>query len=371
MLKYGTLFLGLMMPLFCVAYAPFSVVSPNYQTDQKSQITFNKIPPFYSQDGLGNCFSATTAAYVDMLNCKAENENPNVNNCQNLNPADTLSRLATGKFAGSKKGATKEEDYSGLLPTDGANPITNLENIIYDKICPPSQACASLDKSLTNFSDSGKYAEAKAAIFDQLKQKHQSITKGCIDCTVTMTARDEEEIKSLTNQLELKNNVNVLQAFTNSSYSQFLEKILMPNKCNQKSSEWRCYDGPENVKVEAFPINNEKPGKEALNKTIVKIKDILKKDTPVILNNICTKPSGKCETKDPALHTLIITGYRKVCGPTGCKDSLRVYNSWGTSWQQQHADGWLDADSLLDSTSYKAGILTWVQDTGNKATASL
>lgn len=369
MYKIGIILSFLLAPFLCKAYAPFSILSG--APDTKSRILFNQIPPFWTQDGLGNCPSAAAAAYLDMMNCKAENKDPNVNTCEELSEADAFSRLATGKFAGITKDGTTEKDYSGILPKIGANPTNILKNIIYDGLCAPTQQCASLDKALVNFTDADSYTQAKKAIFDKLQKKHADLKKDCESCAITLTGQDSQEIENLTKSLDLKQpNVDVLKAFSELTYSQFLEKILMPQSCDSLKLS-RCYDGNPNVSIEQFPKNKLEINKSSREILMGKIKNKLSNNTPVILNNICTKKNGKCtDNNDPDLHTLIITGYQKICGSNGCRDSLRVFNSNGAKWQEIYGKGWLDAEGLLDSTDYAAGALTWVEEKKGKTSAS-
>jgi hypothetical protein len=46
----------------------------------------------------------------------------------------------------------------------------------------------------------------------------------------------------------------------------------------------------------------------------------------------------------------VISGYKKVCNGSDCKDIFKVHNSWGEEWQKLNNDGWLDADQIVNNT---------------------
>ncbi|MNT58070.1 hypothetical protein D3C72_1954850 [compost metagenome] len=92
---------------------------------------------------------------------------------------------------------------------------------------------------------------------------------------------------------------------------------------------------------------------------IDKIKEVLNQDNPLSLDGICIEYSGtECKTR----HSVVISGYRKMCKGVGkersCRDVLRVQNSWGKDWQEDFGNGWVDAKELLSSVKSKQ-MLSW------------
>lgn len=330
------------------------------------------IPPSSTQDGLGNCFSSTGAAYLDMLNCKARRAKDSKFDCSTLDPKDSFSRLATGKFGRYMPTAADISKYPGIYSKeDGRNATNVIVNVISDGLSAPSQACASIEKSLINFQDTDDYLKASQELFRRLELRYE--IKKCPECAVTMAGQDQrseaEDLKYFTSQLKVSQE-ELLSAFAKDTYGEFLEKLLIPN-CNNPAKRV-MYDGPKNIEIVNFPEKNA-PGKTNYSAVIKEITNSLKTKTPVILNNICTdepfitekgcsKPGANSDNK----HTLIITGYRKICGKDGCRGSIRVYNSYGESWQQKYK--WIDAEAIIDRTGYQPATLTYIKEgSGNTA----
>jgi hypothetical protein len=90
---------------------------------------------------------------------------------------------------------------------------------------------------------------------------------------------------------------------------------------------------------------------------IGKVKDVLKgpppgdKGNPLAFDGVCLEYAGK-ECKKGRAHSVVISGYRKVCKKNGdcvadCRDVVKVQNSWGKDWQIKNDDGWVDAKTLF------------------------
>jgi hypothetical protein len=342
------------------------VTAPPNSTIKGTPTVYDNMPPYKTQDGFGICFGSVGGAYLDMLNCKYNK----AYDCKNLPDSKSFSRIAIGKYAAIMPSNTLPSQYKGIYPESARNATNILSNVIVDKLSAPSEQCASLEKALANFQDNDSYTMSSQILFSKLESKYYEFQKKrpCPTCEVTMTAQDTEDMKLFESSFNLKqNNVDLLKAFSEKTYGEFLEKLLIPN-CN-RSSQRVVYDGPPNIEVKDFPGKNLNTNYEAV---IAEIKNKLEKKTPVILNDLCddenydTTKGCIGDTKKkiaPKLHTLIISGYRMVCPPKGeCFASVKVYNSYGATWQQSHDDGWVDARTLLDRTGYKSDVLTWAEE---------
>ena len=85
---------------------------------------------------------------------------------------------------------------------------------------------------------------------------------------------------------------------------------------------------------------------------------------PVLGIGLCLQPEFTAKTRkqcEPYGHSVVISGYRKVCHGQHCKDSLKVINSWGEDWQVSNDNGWLDANNLLDRSLYTPQAIAWLE----------
>lgn len=337
------------------------------------------IPPNTTQDGFGNCFASAGATYLDILNCKANRAKDDKFDCGKLDPKDSFSRLATGKFGRYMPKAADETKYPGIYAKEGGRNATNiLVNVINDGLSAPSQDCASIEKSLVNFQDTKSYLHASEELFRRLELRYN--IKKCPSCAVSLAGEDQksekEDLIYFSSSLKVSQD-EILKAFANETYGEFLEQLLIPN-CNHPNKRV-MYDGPKNIEIVSFP---GKVGfKEDKYKTIAdEIVKTLKTQTPLILNNICAdepydtaKGCTNAGTNEARLHTLIITGYRHICTTDKkpiCRDSVRVLNSYGESWQKDNSDGWVDAQALIDRTGYPEKTLTYVKEGVGNNTAN-
>jgi hypothetical protein len=72
----------------------------------------------------------------------------------------------------------------------------------------------------------------------------------------------------------------------------------------------------------------------------------LKKQNPIILSSVCFTKSQI--DRGCTAHCLVLTGERSVRNKkTGeIIHLIRVHNSWGKKWQDDHSDGWVRTDKL-------------------------
>ncbi|MNH14364.1 hypothetical protein D3C79_739550 [compost metagenome] len=152
-------------------------------------------------------------------------------------------------------------------------------------------------------------------------------------------------------------------AFEDKSYSGFLDKLLVPDKCwdgryqAKLKGDWALDTWPKKGQLKGVPI----PKRYTLGVAV--IKELLAKKVPVALQ-FCAQPSltaKNIKTCNKAGHSVVLTGFRQICDSRQvCRDSFKVHNSWGETWQKLNDDGWIDARKLLDRTFYEAQTLTWM-----------
>jgi hypothetical protein len=155
-------------------------------------------------------------------------------------------------------------------------------------------------------------------------------------------------------------------AILKNSYGEFLFELLFKN-CKPMTLKMRP------------PVFNKLPaGQDQLlpkSEVLDKIKPLLDKNLPVLLEPVCLKfESNKCVSS----HTLVVSGYRTVCSEAPkdktdkkeisekCKPQLRIHNCWGEDWQAANNGGWVDAGNLIKningaSTDISSGNISWLE----------
>jgi hypothetical protein len=77
--------------------------------------------------------------------------------------------------------------------------------------------------------------------------------------------------------------------------------------------------------------------------------------------NICL---GLCDTGNEVGHSVAVSGYRQVCNNAGvCLDQFKVINTWGQHWQNTFDDGWVMADTFIESLDGEGSTaLSWFEN---------
>lgn len=344
------------------------------------------MPPVQSQDSLGLCYSYSAGALLDAANCKTGKKD-----CRSLSPKESFSRLDLAKY-----GNEVPDDYqsrsqykSGIA--DGGSAINILNNIIHRDALTVNEDCASLDKTLSSFGDNEKLWEAQEKAWAKLKSTYstyKSKEKVCATCATDFFATAVDDIRQ---DFNLKaSNTEILKAFSQDSYERFLDQMMIPPSCVKKANMVNLI-GNDHLDLQVFPEVNG--GFSNYDIFVQKIKEVLSGQTPVLLEGLCLESNFNLANKQQLIknnlekarksksvapsqgtctagHSVVITGYRKICkknNPTDCRIALKVHNSWGQGWQQANNDGWVDGKTLLDRTSYQEQSLAWLKDTKPQA----
>jgi hypothetical protein len=217
--------------------------------------------------------------------------------------------------------------------------------------------------------------DLEVKMWERLRQLQKQYKKGCKTCEAEMataidTFRKDFEIKASSQE--------ILAAFGQDSFAMFLDKMLIPEHCREK----QLSSIKPGYKVATFPKEKLPPGEESYNATLEQIKSVLGTQKVPIGLSFCAqagkltkKSMDDCRPKDEkgttsvagGTHSLVISGYRKVCKKgkpetsDNCYDAVQVQNSWGIDWQQSNQDGWVDAKELLQRSFYEPAALTWLE----------
>lgn len=341
------------------------VISKDFKPQENSVIQVSNMPRVRSQDSAGICYSFVAASLIDEANCSSQK----INDCTAVSDEQKVSALDISRFSkvlDSESDTTDRFNYEGLGLEGGATVFT-LENALQSGSIA-KESCAPFDQLVSNMSDPAKAIEIEKATwkrFEDAYKTYQKKTKSCMDCGLEYATAVGAQIKE---EFKLKaTNTDILDAFAQDTYSKFLDKLLVPDKCwdlkNQTSLKG-------NWTHKAYPEPNVKSN---YDEYIKKIKEVLTKkrplgigfctQTPLTASSIasCGKmKNGKVISGEG--HAVIIKGYRKVCNlKNECRESLQVQNSWGQSWQNSNDDGWVDAKELISRTFYGTYSMTWLE----------
>lgn len=178
-------------------------------------------------------------------------------------------------------------------------------------------------------------------------QRERQLTSDFETCAGEIMAKEVKNICALQ-----ASPIDAYYAFTEKTYSSFLDRLAVPEKCWDRKHQVKFRKKPE---LGIFPgyINNDikRPAPTTAKKMSDHIQQLVDKKIPVLLS-FCldgTLPPASENCKNG--HAVVISGSRQVCKGSDCKISFRVQSSWGQSWQDQNDDGWVDGEELIRRTS--------------------
>ncbi|MFM6929618.1 MAG: hypothetical protein ACKOX6_14205 [Bdellovibrio sp.] len=332
-------------------------IDSSFQAKLDTAVEIKNMPPLMSQDTIGICYAVASSTLLTAENCRSQKTD-----CAHISEKDIFSPLDLAQFGGAING-DKASPYSYEI-REGGNIGNVTQRIAMDLGYSVSEDCQSLDKVLSKIGGAKEGAQIQAAVWKNLKAKYDGFKKKCPTCTAdsySTGGNDQaDELSKFVKDQNLnikKTNQEVLSAFAQDSYERFLYDLLTPAEC-RRTSRAAVFMNQGKVKVDFYPEN----GKGNYDEMMKNIKTVLGTGRPLGLGNVCL---AKVVTKDctDESHAVVIAGYRKVCNQKNeCRDSLKVINSWGQSWQDKNNDGWLDAKALLDSTTYQNWSLSWFVD---------
>jgi formylglycine-generating enzyme required for sulfatase activity len=158
----------------------------------------------------------------------------------------------------------------------------------------------------------------------------------------------------------------VISAMKEPTFEKFLFQVVVTpakGRCNNlinlriKRSDTREYYG-------SFGLSERKYSSKEIDdpsirstrhysEAITKIKELLKMGVPVQANvQLLNKGVSN-------FHSVALDGYRLACNKETCREFVRLKNSWGKEWQDDHSGGWVDAQILFNNLP----IFEWIYPT--------
>lgn len=306
------------------------------------------MPNVEDQDSLGTCHGFSSACVLQEYLCSQRQWD-----CQNLPDTKKVSGLGMAAFDKQSEAGdpTVYDNYKAInLEGSGASDLLNSVGLAKKTY---SNACHPFDQIVSKFSGNER---AMSEFFHKLEvdAKYAAPEPGqktegglCSDCLVKDAAMLNVD------------NAKMLAAIKNvhdKTFDQFLYSIFL-DQCTDLLAI------VPKAEVHIFPNN---PDKQPSNykETIAKIHDFLSTSKhPINLDGVCLIGTA---TNCTERHSVVIAGYREICkaGNVDCHESLKIQNSWGKTWQNEYDGGWVDAKTLLDTTGYNNGILSWLTPKG-------
>lgn len=352
------------------------------KVENNSMIAVPNMPRVLSQDDAGICYAFSAKTLYDHAICKSRN----IGDCAASTNNQTASALDIVRFRNNlvtkyneeikqknieraKKGQpplkpiTEDEidtsdrfNYEGLDLERGGDTAYALQNILQVGSVI-KESCAPFDKMVSQLQDPAQAKSVNDKMWSDFKKQFQDVKSG--------KSNAESATKKLrANYCIEAPEADVLSAFSQDTYDNFLDKLLIPDECwDAKNSTSPKGDWSMDI----FPRKDTPKNERNYQTSLKKLKENLSAGQPIAISFCSEEPLNAKSVKQckPGLgHSVVIAGYQRRCdSKNSCRDVVKIQNSWGKSWQEANDDGWVDAKTLLDRTFYEPQSLVWMQPT--------
>lgn len=337
------LFFGLCQ--VALAESPYETLDSSYR-DSGSITEITPSTPIKAQDGVGLCYGFSATSLLENFRCREMNLD-----CSN--EGDVLSSLDVTSY------------YQKQSLKEGGDTFRLLDNIERSKRKIAKEQCVKF--SALVFQMSSERHSSRVLTLDEksgwnflikkwneYKGIGQSTARNdCVSCLADTIKATLVNIETPKDQLQ--------DAFQSArTLEEFLYKSLLPKECLEDS---------ETLSIPAFKTKTFPGYKDTANNDSItrKVVSILQAGLPLEMS-ICTRDglNGKCD--DNGGHSIALFGIKEVCSSKNndCKKVVKIKNSYGKSWQEYHNDGWVDLDSLVESSLLfgKGNNITWLEKPG-------
>jgi hypothetical protein len=325
----------------------FKKIDNSYQEVPESRHEVANMPKVRSQDSSGACSGLSSAAVAQHYVCEAKKLD-----CQNLSPEQTISPFSMLSWMETNRRLNEPHEVDRHTNIRFNNPgwmaLSNAAETKRD-FSFDSDSCYPFDQF------ANKYGSNEAAVKKMIDKFENYYNKNKTEGTICEDCLKEDLKKDLLISAQAD---DLKQALSKDTFGEFLYRVVFRN----------C---PTFIKVKPSPKFNSYPQNDdaKYEDLIGKIKEVMTEGRPINLSGICPlmvdKKCKRGKSGKPASHDVVISGYRKMCKPSGaCRDVLKIHNSWGQAWQDQYDGGWVDAESLLksaadDNGKFEKNMLAW------------
>ncbi len=295
-------------------------------------------PAIRDQDGFGTCYLFAATSLMDQA-------------CQKSGMCNEDDQISVLDVLGKTQG--KDSEFHGLNGGNlrqvyqSINPDPNKRVKFAREQCAPYQQIENYNNASNDFSiqDYPQLNAIKKIYEDAKKPKNKA---DCEDCTT----KAFKSYFAFNNEILENLEKAVSKIATINAFSDFLDEVLVPEKCKKDLIEMPKFE----MKEEHIPT------KMGLRKKLI---ELVNKDQSIAITS-CTwtrscedssiKNINECpqESRNRVCggHAYLLSGYRRICpkrarGPKLCRHQYKVHNSWGEDFNFYNADGWVDEDEVF------------------------
>ncbi|MCM2276790.1 MAG: hypothetical protein NDJ89_01785 [Oligoflexia bacterium] len=324
----------------------YPTLPADYVVDPASVLEIQNTPPVKAQGGLNLCYSHSTGLLLEIHDCRARGVP-----CKGEGIDERLSPLDLASYEDNNSQRITELGFSlpVLQNVQAKNPRIARES------CIPYETLRLTEiKRIGNQTTSVSSEQVGHRKLRDFYLANRD-KRDCASCV-------EKLRQELGGQL-LSDTQQVLDALAAPEFDQFTYRALIPEKCKREGRQIAPFE------IEFYPAPKQPATSTAFRDVLL---HNLENDLPSEIN-LCTVPVeyGKCEF----FHSLVITGSRKACSGGTCRLAFRVQNSFGLTWQEDHDDGWIDADWILERMldaskdgNRRLPVIHWIHPPGKGVT---
>lgn len=323
---------------------PYETLDSSYK-DNTVPIEITPSTPVKAQDGIGLCYGFSTTSLLENYRCRELNLN-----CSD--PHEFLSSLDVTSY------------YERKSLIEGGNAYRILSNLQSSKRKVAKEECVQFSALVHQMTDykNNTYSNEKVGWSFLIKKWNEFkglgkdvVRNDCVGCMADEIKKTLPNIQTPMDQLK--------DAFTSAhTMEEFLYKTILPSQCLDEN---KMANIPEFV-TRTYPGFNDKVDAEGIAK---KIESLLLSNIPVEIG-ICTQKDFNEKCMENNGHSIALFGIKEVCSHSknDCRTMVKVKNSYGNSWQLQNNGGWIDLQSLAESSILleKNNNISWIEKPGFK-----
>ncbi|OJX33637.1 MAG: hypothetical protein BGO86_15915 [Chryseobacterium sp. 36-9] len=307
------------------------------KTTESDVIEIQNMPPVKTQNTMGECRAFSLAVLIQKFICensKNADGSKRYIDCSNPPPDKAISYFGMMAYTNSVNSNLKTLITNVEYGSTTDSVIYRIEDagdgFIFEN-------CKPFDEMAAKFSMYNDNGDKKAEDFlNYTKELYQQRSKPNIkqveNCDVCL-----EKLSKMTG-FE-KNQINLQKALSKKTHDEFLFTLLF--------DDCKFRDVSRGFQQIRYPQSYENVSNNDLKAKII---EGLKKGNPVLFPNLHMK-------KYDEIHSIVISGYKKIYCDSKYIDAFKIHNSWGIEWQKLNNDGWVSADILINNIYRDNGIV--------------
>lgn len=334
---------------------------PNTYSDVEQPKELSNFPRDRNQSVLPICQTISAYYIATYYHCQIHNIDP----CSKIPPVKDMSILdINSKCRNPDDGGAHLQTSLYGAKGDGLN-LFNCLTYLKKEGTIQSELCFSYDKFISKFKgNENLLATIKGKIEKHYDNYKKNKTEGrfCEECFIKDVYEGFFDFEKPAG-FKMPAASDLLMALDTRTLDKMWYELLIGSCQNQKRSQV-IYLEPEPIAKFLPDYARDIPPLPDKQSVKNKIKEVLKKGWPVGLGFCTDSSKDNCGG-----HSVVISGYRKVCknngGSQDCRDVFKVENSWGPDFYPKNPDGtlnkWFDADSLFNLTPPSRIELAWYE----------